>query len=139
MDINWIWNPGQSIGPFYFGDRSEGVIDRLGLIKLEPDCVGAYWDSYAIPGYESLVTIKEDKITSVSCWDQVLLDGSLNLLGLHLDQVRRLLGPEDAFEEHKYIQGNFLHHYNSLGLTLFSKDEKVRNADCQEKWFLSDP
>jgi len=42
----WDWIPKTSVGPFRFGSDASGVIARFGLRKREPDCMGAFWDSY---------------------------------------------------------------------------------------------
>jgi hypothetical protein len=127
MAISWHWVPGESVGPFHFGDNAEPCIRELRLVKLEPDCSTADWETYEIPGCESRLYVDDGIITDVLCCDSLIYRDS-DLLSLTLDELRILLGREDE------LQKNFgpwdAVYYHGLGLTVCVSDGGVATATC---------
>lgn len=124
---SWEWRPGRSVGPFRFGSDANAVIERFGLCKLEPDCPGAYWETYEIPGHESRISTEGGKISSINCWDRLSYKG-FDLLTLTINEARAILGPEEQAES--VGEGAMAVYYNSLGLTLWTSDGKIESATC---------
>lgn len=127
----WNWKPGVAVGPFRIGSNASDVIDQHGLRKLEPDCRGAFWDTYRIPGTNSSITVEEDKISSVACWDHLWFRGN-DIICLDMHGVNSVLGPFSQTEDHPYVKGTQVFYYRALGLTLFVSDGKVESATCDE-------
>jgi hypothetical protein len=125
---SWGWRPGKSVGPFRFGSDATPAIERFGLRKLEPDCAGAYWDTYEIPGHESRISTEDGKISSVNCWDSLHYQG-LDILRLDLDRVRSMLGPEEGAEP--VGEDAIAVYYNSLGLTLWIYEGRIESTTCE--------
>jgi hypothetical protein len=127
MEISWDWIPGVSVGPFGFGNEAATPVARFGLVKLEPDCAGADWDTYEMPRRESRVMIHDGKIRGVLCCDRLTYQGE-DLLGQTLDGIRRLLGNEDEVEKDAGL-GEAVYYYR-IGLTLWFAEGVVRSATC---------
>jgi len=130
--ISWDWNPGVAVGPFQFGSDAGDVIARFGLRKLEPDCFSAFWDSYEIPDCESSISVEDNKIASVECYDH-LYHKSKDILSLDISHARSILGPETKSEVHPYVEGILVVYYDDLGLTLFVDGERIESATCNER------
>jgi len=125
----WDWIPGESVGPFRFGEPAASLIEFYELIKQEPDCSIAYWESYEIPGWESSITVEDERVSSVDCWDSCLIDGN-ELLGLPFGDARELLGQEDGLGEG--IGAGYAAYYGRLGLTLWVDEcGIIRAATCE--------
>jgi hypothetical protein len=126
---SWDWMPGISVGPFQFGSDASAVIERLGLRKREPDCSGAFWESYEIPGHESGVTTEDNKISSVSCYEHLWYN-SFDILNMNIYQARLILGLEEKSMPHPYVEGTLVVYYDRLGLTLFIDNGRIKSATC---------
>lgn len=136
FDNFWKWMPGESVGPFHFGSDADTVVHRFGLRKLEPDCPGADWETYEIPGYDSRLSAEEGKIISINCWDSLYYH-DLDLLGLDIDQVRSIFGVEDRLDP-LGDTGMSAVYYGSLGLTLWLEGWMVKSASCTEPMDVSE-
>ena len=128
---SWNWIPGILVGPFRFGSDASDVIARYNLRQLEPACSDAFWDNYEIPGYDSQMTVEDGKISSVACYEY-LYHGGFNLIRLNLKRVEEILGLQGIAETRPYIEGMRVTYYDSLGLTIFSCDEIIDSATCNE-------
>jgi hypothetical protein len=135
MEISWLWIPGESVGPFRFGEEAEGVLVSYKLVKLEPDCQGASWDTYEIPAYKTKLYVEDGRIINVLCEDELYYRG-VNLIGLSLEETRAFLGPEDEYVQ-KISLGDAAY-YHRLGLTLWIVDGIIDTATC-EPAFASGP
>lgn len=127
---SWEWVPGVSVGPFQFGSDAKAVIDRFSLRKLDRVSSVVYWENYEIPGHESDITVEDNKISSVNCWDSLKYK-EFDILKLHLDEVRVILGPEEGAEI--AYEGTKAVSYYSLGLYLFvdMENERIKSATCE--------
>lgn len=125
----WDWIPGESVGPFRFGDPVADLIELYNLVKLEPDCSVTFWDSYEMPGWESRIAVEDERVSSVCCWDSCLFDGN-ELLGMPFIVARELLGPEDGLGEG--IGSGQAAYYDRLGLTLWVEASGIIvSATCE--------
>ncbi len=123
----WDWIPGESVGPFRFGDPVEDFIELYDLRKLEPD--GTSRDSYDMPGWESGISFKEGRLVSVDCWDSCLFNG-VELLGMPFTDFRDILGPEEEMSE-GIGWGVCAHYLSRLGLSLFvGEDGMITSTSC---------
>jgi hypothetical protein len=111
------------------GGPAADLIEFYELIKQEPDCSVAFWDSYHIPGWESSITVEDERVTSVNCRDSCLLEGN-DLVGTSFDDARELLGHEDGLGEG--LGTGYAAYYTRLGLTLWvDEDDVVRGTTCE--------
>jgi hypothetical protein len=129
MSICWLWIPGESVGPFRFGEEADRVIKQERLIKLEPDIATADWDTYAVPNCESRVYVKNGKVTAVLC-EESLYYKNVELLGLSLDEIRNILGKEDELVENRGL-GDAVYYDRTFGLTLWTIEGLVNSATCE--------
>lgn len=127
MLLSWVWVPGKRVGPFQFGEKARIVVEKYGLIKLEADSPVAYWETYAVPEYESRVFVENGEVVSVLCGDSLVYEG-VELLGLPLGRVREVLGQESQLEKNVGV-GDAVYH-DRLGLTLWIANGVVRTATC---------
>jgi hypothetical protein len=123
----WHWVPGQSIGPFTFGNRADPYVRDYGLLKRPPACSIADWDTYELPGFGSWIIVENGRITEVHCVDGVEYMGR-NLLGMDISEIRELLGAEEKKEDNVGL--GYALYYDDLGLTLFLVDGVVSAAAC---------
>src|SRR4051794_5261301 len=111
----WNWIPSQAVGPFRFGDPVAGLVELYHLRKQKLVCSIDFWETYKLPGWESSITVEDERVSSVSCWDSCLFDGN-ELLGMPLIDARNLLGCEDGLGEG--LGFGYAAYYDRLGLTL---------------------
>ena len=118
----WDWTPGESVGPFRFGDPAAELIELYDLVKQEPDCSIAYWETYRLPGWESTMMVEDGRISAVCCWDSCLFEEN-ELLGMSFTVARELLGPEDSFGEG--VGFGYAAYYARFGLTLWVEENDI--------------
>jgi hypothetical protein len=125
----WDWEPLVSVGSIQFGAPANPIIAKYNLQKLEPDCESADWDTYEFPDTDTRISVENGCIFSFNCYDNFFYKGQ-NLLGLSLDDIRQILGLEDEIDE---MVGTYIPiYYESLGLTLWMKDDVIGGATCHE-------
>jgi hypothetical protein len=125
----WDWTPGESVGPIRFGDPADDLIELYDLVKQEPDCSVAYWETYKMPGWESSFIIEDGRLSAICCNDSCLIEGS-ELLGMSFTDARDFLGPEDGLGEG--VGAGYAAYYRCLGLTLWVKENGIiESATCE--------
>lgn len=125
----WDWTPGESVGPFRFGEPADDLIELYDLVEQEPDCSIAYWQTYRIPGWESSITVEDGRVSSICCHDSCLFEGN-ELLGMPFGVARELLGREDGMGEG--VGAGHAAYFRRLGLTLWIEDGGVvDSATCE--------
>lgn len=115
--IIWNWEPLVSVGFFKFGQQASPVIKQYNLLKLEPDCEAATWDTYEFPNSHTRIYVENSYVDSVGCYDNLFYKG-INLLSLSLNEIRKILGKEDEIGESIEMQTPIEYEDKSLQLWL---------------------
>ncbi|NJK65039.1 MAG: hypothetical protein HC921_22095 [Synechococcaceae cyanobacterium SM2_3_1] len=123
----WDWEPLVSVASIQFGAPASPVITKYNLQKLEPACESADWDSYEFPDTDTRIYVENGCIERFSCYDNLFYKGQ-NLLGLSLDDIRQILGPEEKIDT--MVGASIPIEYESLGLTLWMEDDVIAGATC---------
>jgi hypothetical protein len=127
-DIDWIWNPLISVGPFRFGAPAQPMIQQynLELVELPGEVID--WYTYEIPCLESRVCVRDFVIDTVGCYDSLIYKGR-NLLGISTDEAKAILG-DDWIVDDEEIGGQTLIMYENLNLFLWVRDDTIVGATC---------
>ena len=126
--IYWDWVPRERVGPFRFGCPAGITIKQFGLFMIEKDIPSAYWETYAIPGYESRIMVEESRITGVLCCDELLYKSN-NLIGFPFQWMPAELGLGYSFEPNVGLGCAI--HYDCMGATFWIVDNLVQSVTCE--------
>ncbi len=131
----WKWIPLRSVGFVVFGEDAEEKINQFNLVKLDPPCESADWETYELLADETRVTVENGKFVSVLC-DSNLYYNEKDLIGISIEEIREILGKEDEIE--KDVGDEDAVYYYQLGLTLWMKNRYIVGATCDGPERLTD-
>ncbi len=132
--IFWNWIPLISIGPLKFGQHKCFLIDKYQLIRT-PDCDPPSWETYDFPDGDTSLSFEESYLVSVNRYESFFYQEK-NLIGLSLEEICAILGPEDEIGETIILENDNLEkigeiipvEYNELGLQLWFENGVVTNT-----------
>lgn len=125
--ILWNWKPLISVGPIKFGQLADSIIQQYDLVKLEPPCKSADWETFEFPNCETRIYVYDSEIESVGCYDNLFYKG-IDLLGLSLEEIIPILGKQ--YEIGEIIDMQAPVDYENLGLQLWMENKIMTGGIC---------
>lgn len=109
------WVPKISYGELVFGQPLPSQYEYL---KLEPSYEDADWDVYQLVGESIRVSVTDNQITSIECWDEFYIDLK-NIVGLEFNECVDLLGGGFELQATGFCSGEEEYTKEELGITLW--------------------
>ncbi len=84
------WIPLTRVGKFIFNTVVQKYVDQGLLEKMPDDQDATGWQTYGVPGGSLRVHVEDNRIISIACYDECILNG-YNLIGMTFDDAKNVL------------------------------------------------
>lgn len=127
--MKWDWVPGVRCGEFRLGKTVSRKGYSLRVVRLEPSCEGADWETYRVGREEARVRVQDGIVVGVECVRSCLFDGA-ELIGMKRRMISSVIGTSPK-RKRRWSDGSEMLEVSELGLTLWMENGQVESVTVE--------